>query len=63
MAGGEYRCIVCSRPIGREGFLETIKGISVVFCRKHARSAPTVRAAYRCPASSGKDIKAGNIMK
>lgn len=34
----KYTCIVCSKPIGKEGVLGTIKGISAAFCGEHGES-------------------------
>ncbi len=34
----DYRCIICSRPIGSGGYVGTKNGMSVVFCRQHSES-------------------------
>lgn len=33
-----HSCMVCGKPIGKDGYMGTIKEMSVMFCREHANS-------------------------
>lgn len=33
---GEHRCIICSTPVGPEGFIGSVKNMGVRLCEKHA---------------------------
>ena len=52
-----HRCIICNRAIGPDGFIGTIKDMSVSFCREHAesckRECEKCVHSVKCPVCSG----------
>ncbi len=51
---GKHRCIICGSPVEEGGgFLGTIRGISVVFCKEHAEECEekceTCAHSDKCP--------------
>ncbi len=48
-------CIICGKQVGENGFIGTIKDISVTFCEEHARdcqsSCESCVHSSRCPVS------------
>jgi hypothetical protein len=55
MREANRRCIICSGPVGNDGFIGAIKGMSVSFCKEHAGSCrqncDTCVHAGICPAA------------
>jgi len=37
----ECKCIICGKPVSENGFIGTIKDISVSFCEEHAKDCKT----------------------
>jgi len=55
--GHIHTCIICGEPIGKEGFLGTIKDMSVAFCKEHNKTCKmncdTCVNASNCPICKG----------